>query len=628
MRTSEQLTLLSLVRGQRWRYLGATLAQGLATLLLFGPPLVSMTAIDRLVPPAPLGNDAEDVRPAGPEWANELFRDVAEAPAPEDVVWRAGTWIVVLTVAACILLYLRARWSARASETIVRQVRDRLFGHYERLGMAWHDEQETGDLVQRASSDVDTLRLCLSTQVVEIGRALLLLLIVIPILWSIDPAMTVWALVLLPVILTFASLFLRKVKRLFLAMDESEGRLTTNLQENLSGIRVVRAFCRQEHEIERFAESNADLRDHNQRLVNGLATFWSVSDLMCFAQIGVVVVAGAQRIDAGTLTLGEFFAVFTYVWTVIWPVRHMGRVLADTGKAVVAAQRIHELLAAPDETAEDRVEAMPLNALSGALEISKLSFAYDDGEAALSDFSLSVRPGETVALIGPPGSGKSTLASLLLRLYDYRVGSIRVDGKELSSLPRGYVRSQFATVLQEPFLYAKTIAENLAVGRGGATRVRLERAARDAAVHDNIVAFTDGYDTLVGERGVTLSGGQKQRVAIARALLAKAPFLILDDALSAVDTGTEAHILRALRERRGRRTTILVAHRLSSVLHADRILVLEEGRIVQRGTHAELAQTEGPYRRLWRIQGALDEDIERATQRARHAALGQEVGGT
>jgi ATP-binding cassette subfamily B protein len=300
-------------------------------------------------------------------------------------------------------------------------------------------------------------------------------------------------------------------------------------------------------------------------------------------------------------------------------------VLADTGKATVSLERLSEILDEPDEDAADRADAAVPAALRGEIVVEHLSFAYagasggaDAGGDVLHDVSFRIAPGETLALVGPPGAGKTTLVQLLLRLYEYERGSIRLDGVELRELPRTFVRAQIATVLQEPFLFSRTIADNVRVGRESASDDELVEAAHAACIHGSIERFRDGYDTLVGERGVTLSGGQRQRVAIARALVARAPILILDDALSAVDTRTEAAILAALDASRpgARPTTIVVAHRLSTVAHADRILVLAGGRVVQTGSHAELVGRDGPYRRLWTIQGALEDDLDRTLQGA------------
>jgi ATP-binding cassette subfamily B protein len=556
--------------------------------------------------------DAVD-RPLG-DGPVEAILDAVIAPFGEPTAFArlaaAAAIGLLLTGLGAFLLYLRGRWAATASEAIVRGIRDRAFRHLEHLPCAWHDRTDTGDLVQRCTSDVETIRVFLAAQVVEIGRAALLFLTALPILLALDVRMTIASVALFPVILLFAVLFFRRVQRLFRAADEAEGELTAVLQENLTGIRVVRAFARQEHECEKFAVRNAAFRDRTHRLIRLLGTYWALSDFLCVGQIGILLVYGASAVQRGDLTVGTLFAFLTYENLVIWPVRHLGRVLTDAGKALVAIERLREILGVPEESTGGTTGAS-VERLEGRIEVDDLTFAHDAGEPVLRDVSFRVEPGETLALVGPPGCGKSTLVNLLLRLYDYEAGSIRIDGHELRSLDRKAIRSRIGVVLQEPFLYSRTLSANVRAGRHDATHEELVESASAACIHEAIEKFEHGWETLVGERGVTLSGGQRQRVALARALLKDPAILVLDDALSAVDSRTESRILAALERRRGRRTTIVVAHRLSSIRHADRILVLEEGEIVQSGRHADLAATAGPYRRLWRIQGELEDEIER-----------------
>ncbi|MEW6071430.1 MAG: ABC transporter ATP-binding protein [Planctomycetota bacterium] len=600
MSTSERRTLWALTRGERLRYGGAIAAMAVGIVTIFGAPLVSRWAVDALLA-------AEG--PVAPAWLARIGEALGIGSPLAQVLVGAGAGILLLTAIGSAFHYLRGRWAAQASEAITRDLRDRLFLHLARLPCAHLDRADTGDLVQRCTSDVETVRTFLSGQVVEVGRVAFLLLAVLPILVWIDPAMAAVAVALFPAILGFAVLFFRRIKDVFRRTDEAEGALTTVLQENLTGIRVVRAFARQEFETAKFAARNAAFRDETQRLIRLLGAFWTSSDFLCFVQLGLVLFAGAQWTLAGRLSVGDLQAFLMYEAMVVWPLRHLGRVLAELGKAVVSLGRLREILGVPEEGEGDRPAAAAPVFLSGGIDVERLSFAYRPGEPVLDDVTFHLRPGETIALLGPPGSGKSALIHVLLRLYDYERGSVRLDGLELASLPRDYVRSQIGAVLQEPFLFSRTLRANVAFGRAGARDDEIVRAASAAAVHDTIAGFERGYDTLVGERGVTLSGGQRQRVAIARALLKDPPLLILDDALSAVDTRTETDILRAIDARRGSRTTILITHRLSAAVGADRILVLERGRIVQEGPHAALAAAPGPYRRLWKIQGALEEDL-------------------
>lgn len=592
-------TLWQVTRGQRLRYGFAILAMAGTALFLFGAPVVGKYAIDVAV--------ENDFRHAAPPllW---LAQRVGGSEPFAAYLWLSALAAVLLTAVAGVCLYARGRLAALASEAVVRRLREAMYHRLHYLQAHYYDRADTGDLVQRASSDVETLRVFLSSDVVEIGRAVMLLACVTPILFWMDARLAWMALAMMPFLTLASYVFFQRVKQVFQATDEAEGAMTATLQENLTGIRVVRAFARQDYEIDKFAARNADFRNHHLRLIRLMGVYWGTTDVLAMSQMGIVLFGGARFVLNGSMTVGTLFAFLTCVSVVIFPLRQLGRVLTDAGKAVVSLGRINEVLVEPEES----VELEPAgDRARGEIAVDALTFEYEPGRPVLQDVSLHVAPGETVALVGPPGSGKSTLIRLLLRLYDYRHGSIKLDGREIREVNRQWLRRQVGVVLQDPFLYSRSVRANLAVGRPHATDDELVAACREAAVHDAVLRLPDGFDALVGERGMTLSGGQRQRLALARALLKDPPVLVLDDSLSAVDTGTEAHILAALRRRKGRQTTLIVAHRLSSVMHADRIVVLSEGRIVQVGDHATLAQRPGPYRRLCEIQGALDDSIRR-----------------
>lgn len=584
--------------GFRLIYAAGILSMAVAYLFMYGVPLVAKFAIDAILEPESA---------ALPDWLMPLVGAWLNPGDMLNYLITAALATVVLTAIGGIFLYFRGRFAAIASEGIVRGLRDRVFHHLEHLPASYHDRADTGDLVQRCTSDMETLRVFLSGQVIEISRAFLLLLTVLPILFSLDTRMAWLSIITMPVLFVYAVYFFQRVKTLFQEVDESEAALTTVLQENLTGIRVVRAFARQEYEIQKFAARNRDFREKNKQLLRLLGIYYGVSDFICMGQIGLLLIVGANWVLLDTLSVGTLFAFLTYVGMIIWPVRHMGRVLTDSGKAIVAMGRLAEILYEPIES---QSEADPNQRLRGQIDVKDLSFAYDTGPEVLNGVNFNVKPGQTLAMLGPPGAGKSTVIRLLLRLYDYRLGSVQLDGRELSHLHRKYVRSQISIVLQEPFLYSASIRDNLLVGRPDADEAALVQAARDAGIHESILRFPRAYDSMVGERGVTLSGGQRQRLALARALLKDPPVLILDDALSAVDTDTEAQILESLKRRRRNETTIIIAHRLSSVLHADKILVLEHGQIVQEGNHRSLLAEPGIYRRLCEIQGAIQQQID------------------
>ena len=543
--------LLPLLRGQRLRYAAAGAALLLSTVFLVLRPLIGRYAIDYVIAGKPL-------RAPGPvrrviEWSG------GRAALAENL-WAVAVAVVAVTMLSGIFAYLKGRWSAHAAESVIRRLRSRLYDRLQHLPCRFFDRTPTGDLLQRCTSDVETIRLFLTAEIVDLGRAVVMLGIMLPVLFLLDVRMAFWSLALLPVIVLFACVFFAKIRSTFQRMDEAEGSMTTRLQENLAGVRVVRAFAQQEHERERFGRSNAEYRSRWRRLVLVMTWYWPTSELLVHAQRGLVLLVGGYFVvtTAGRpdeFTIGKLYAFLACVNMFMWPLQEMGRILADLGKALVSLGRVGGILAEPRESDPPAAAVHPQGQAAGRIEFSDVSFQHGDGQPVLDGLSFKVEPGQTMAVLGPSGSGKSTLINLLLRLYDYESGSIRLDGTELRALPRGYVRSQIGVVLQEPFLYSRSLRENIKLGQRHSGDQEMLEAASSASVHESIMAFDAGYDTLVGERGVTLSGGQRQRVALARALLKRPPVLILDDALSSVDTHTESLILRALRERAGRQTT-------------------------------------------------------------------------
>ncbi len=585
--------------GQRLRYGSAIGAMVVASCFLYLAPLVPQVVIDGVLLPGPAA-----------ERTTMVARGVELLGGTEFIashLWYPALLLAGLTCLAGFFTYLRARWSARASERIARNVRDRLYGHLQHLSCSYFDAAQTGDLVQRCTSDVETLRIFLSTQVVEIGRAVIMLLMPIPLMLAIDARMTIVAVLLIGPIVLFSLVYFRKVRHVFRQVDEAEGRMTTTVQENLTGIRVVRAFARQEFECQKFEMRNRAHRDLDYDLYCVAARFWSFSDLLCLSQLGLVVGFGAYWMASGTLQIGVFYYFLTAVSLFLWPVRMMGRILMDLGKATVALERLHEVL---DEAPESNLGTPAATSPPGHIVFENVSFSHAEDAPVLSDVSFEIEAGRTLALLGPSGSGKSSIVNLLLRLYDYDAGSIRLDGEELRELGRKHVRSRIAVVMQEPFLYSKSLRANITMGRSSAGEDEMIEAARLAAVHESILAFAEAYDTSVGERGVTLSGGQRQRVALSRALLQEPAILVLDDALSAVDADTEQLIIEALRRRQHQHTTIVIAHRLSTLMHADQIVVLDDGRVAQKGTHDELLAREGLYRRLWKLQTEIEDQVD------------------
>ena len=585
--------LWQLMQGFRTNYALAIGALFVFTMINYMTPLIGGATIDYALEQTP----GESVLTP---W---LVATLGGADFIREHLWWPALVMVGLTSLAGVFSYAKGRFAALASDGIARRLKDRLYDHLQKLPASYHDKAETGDLIQRCTSDVETLRLALSTQVVEISNAILLLLTAVPVMMLLDARMTAISMALVIPIVLYGYFYIGKVKHLFREVDEAEGQVTRVVQENLTGLRVVRAFARQEHEVQKFAKPNQLYRDRSLRLLRLMAWYWSTSDFIVLMQQGLALFAGTYFIAQGSLTVGTLFAFLMFLNMLLWPVRQMGRTLTDLGKSTVALHRMGEILAETEES-QPEGNGVPSQPFIGGIAVKELVFHHRGDQAAVNGISFSVKPGETLAIMGPSGAGKSTLMHLLLRLYDYQSGSIYLDGVELKDLNRQWVRSQFSVVMQEPFLFSKTIGENIQLGRESAAHEEIHEAARLADIHETITTFPSDYGTLVGERGVTLSGGQRQRVALARALLRETPVLLLDDALSAVDAETENHILNALRARHGQRTTLVIAHRLSTLAHADRVIVLDQGRIIQQGTHAELIQQEGLYRRLWNIQHA------------------------
>ncbi|MFY9506537.1 MAG: ABC transporter ATP-binding protein [Caldicoprobacterales bacterium] len=588
--------LIKLMRGNRLLYFGSIIFVGLATLLSLVSPLIMRFTLDNVI----YGKSMEL-----PAFLDRIVVGFGGIDGLRRNLWICGLALLAITIVNGVFQFVKGRWSAAASESIAKQLRDDLYDHIQRLPYDSHVKAETGDLIQRCTSDVETVRRFLSVQLVELGRAIIMLVAAIFIMIKIDKQMTLASVLVVPIIFTFAFVFFIKVQKAFLKADESEGRLSNILQENLTGVRVVRAFGRQVYEDEKFDRQNIEYRDLVNKLIRLLAMYWSLSDGLALFQIALVVVLGVYRASSGQITFGDMNVFVSYVSMLLWPIRQMGRILTDMGKTLVSVGRIQEILERPVESQdEDSVEA-PIN---GDIVFENVDFEYEKGKPILKNLSFRVKQGQTVAILGPTGSGKSSLVHLLQRLYDYTGGSITIGGVELKKIDKKWLRRQVGLVLQEPFLYSKTIKENIRIARPSASDEEVYQASRIASVHDVISEFEKGYDTPVGEKGVTLSGGQKQRVAIARTIINDCSILIFDDSLSAVDTETDAAIRRELNKRSKEISTFIISHRVTTLAEADLILVLDEGRLIQSGSHQDLSQQPGLYQRIWSIQNSMEEE--------------------
>lgn len=520
------------------------------------------------------------------------------------LVWAAGA-VVLFAVLRGFAIFGQRLFLARGSEGFVKGIRDELFSHIQRLPFAWHTAHQTGEMIQRCTSDVEVVRTFVCTQLVEVIRTVILVAVYLYAMFSMNVKLSLVSLAFIPVVALSSGLFYGRIAARFKVADEAEGELTTMVQENLTGVRVVRAFGRESFELGKFNEKNDRFSELWIKLGRVLAVYWASGTLLTCLQVMVILILGVVEAVRGELTLGGFLAFVSYNSTLAWPVRSLGRVLADMSKAGVSMDRVAYILRAEEERELPGAAEAPMD---GDIVFSHVSFGYE-GQEVLRDVSFTVPAGSTFAILGGTGSGKSTLVHLLDRLYDLGEGQgeITIGGRDIRLIERGYLRRNIGLVLQEPFLFSRTIRENIAAPRPGAAEAEIRRAATIACVDEAVTEFPDGYDTLVGERGVTLSGGQKQRVAIARMLISGAPVMVFDDSLSAVDSETDAKIRAALRESLGRATVILISHRITTLMQAERILVLENGQVSDIGTHEELISRPGIYREIYDIQMSSDD---------------------
>ncbi len=518
--------------------------------------------------------------------------------------------------------YLRGTWTARTAEGITLRLRNYLYDHIQRLSFTYHDHAKTGELIQRATSDVDALRRFYADQAIGIGRIVSLFGINFAMMLRLNTRLAWLAVVIMPVVIVMSYFFFGKVTKAYERYQEQEAKLSTTLQENLTGVRVVKAFARQRHESDKFEQENWEKYRRGKRLLIMHSLYWPVSNILCSGQTLLVLAAGALMAIQGEITLGTYIAASGMVIWIVWPIRNLGRLIVQVSTGLVSYRRVADIIAEEREDIEVGNSELAETPLQGNVVFERVNFAYTpiptkeesapEPAAVLHDISFRAGAGQTVALVGSTGSGKTSIVNLLLRFYDYDTGHILLDGRELREYSRAALRRQIGIVEQEPFLFSRSIRDNIAYGAGReVSAAEVEEAARAAAIHDVILTFPDGYDTLVGEKGVTLSGGQRQRVAIARTLLKDPCILIMDDATSSVDTETEMQIEAALERLMGNRTSFVIAHRIQTVMDADWILVLDKGRIIQQGTHETLLEEGGLYREIYELQARIEEEVER-----------------
>lgn len=544
-----------------------------------------------------LGSDLSKI----PEWVKAFLSEETIRENPGKMLTIAALAVILLAAINIAANYYSKVFAAKGSESFVKGMRDQLYDHIQKLPYSWHVKNQTGDIIQRCTSDVDVVRNFVTNQLMEVFRIIFLIVFYMVIMFSMNVKISLIAVSFFPIVILYSGYFFSKIAQHFQEADEAEGILSSVVQENLTGVRVVRAFGRESFERKRFDEKNERFAGLWIYLGKFLSLYWSIGDLITGIQILTVICMGVLFTVDGNLTVGEFIAFVSYNSSMAWPVRSLGRIISEMSKAGVSIERIAYIL---DEKEEDDRPGVTKPAINKDIVFDKVNFKYEEGAAVLKDVSFTVPAGKTFAILGNTGSGKSTLVHLLNRLYDLPdgCGKITIGGVDIRDIDRQYLRSQIGMVLQEPFLYSGSIKENVGITKESSAFDDIREACEIACVDSAIDSFTDGYETIVGERGVTLSGGQKQRVAIARMLVEHTPVMIFDDSLSAVDAQTDAMIREALKKRMAGTTVILIAHRITTLMQADCIMVLEDGAVAEMGSHEQLMEHHGIYRRIYDIQ--------------------------
>ena len=593
--------MLSLI-GQNWtHFLWALIATIMMVIIGFLTPLLLSEIVDSILGSEPFTMPDFLMNPINALGGRDFLRQN---------LWIPALALILMNVVNGVFTFIKGRSSAIASENIARKLRNDLYRHLQHLPFAYHVKAQAGELIQRCTSDVDTIRRFLAVQVMEVVNTVLMVVIAMSILLPRSVPITLYSLILVPPLFCFATWFFKMVHKSFEVADEADGVLNAVLQENLSGVRVVRAFGQQEREVEKFDRVNNDLRKKNLRLNVLLALYWGGGDAISMTQTLLTLVVCIIYACNGWITVGTLIVFTSTLGMLLFPIRQLGRTLSDAGKAMVSMKRVQAIL--HEEAEPDEPNALKPD-LHGDIVFDHVSFAYpDDNVPVLRDVSFTIPAGKTAAVLGGTGSGKSTMMYLLQRLYTPTNGKITIGGVDIQQIDRKYLRAHVGLILQEPFLYSKSIRENVGITAPEQEAERIEHAADIASASGFIAKADKGWETVVGERGVTLSGGQKQRIAIARTLLKDNNILIFDDSLSAVDTETDAQIRAALRHEQKDVTTLIISHRVTTLSQADLILVLENGQITQQGTHAELCSQPGLYQRINSIQNALEEELTQA----------------
>ncbi len=586
--------LLQFIRGSKRYFLLGTIAALVSIVLDMVIPQIIRTTVDSVIGDKPF---------LLPAFAADFIAELGGREYLKNHIFYIAAAAVIIAAVNALFKYLNGAMNAKGAEVMSRTTRDTLFGHIQRLPYAWHMKTQTGDIIQRCTSDVDTIKMFISEYLVSIVRIVLLLTITLCFMYPMNVKLTIVAFCSIPVILAYSVFFRTKIEYLFKECDENEGVLSTIAQENLTSVRVVRAFGRERFEKDKFEAQNNVYTNRWLKLCKYLSVFWGMGDLVSGLQVMLIVTLGSVLCVNGELSTGSFIAFISYNSMLIWPVRQLSRVVTELSKAGVSVDRLFWIMKAEEE--KDKENACDSD-MKGDIEFKNVTFAYDNGGKVLDDVSFKIKAGSVFGILGGTGSGKSTLMHLLGRLYDIPdgCGSITVGGTDIKNIKAACVRKNIGIVLQEPYLFSRTLGENIAISSEKFTIDDVRRAAKVACLDDTVMEFSAGYDTVVGERGVTLSGGQKQRTAIARVIVGDVPILVFDDSLSAVDTETDAKIQKALKERFKGSTVIIISHRITTLMQTDNVLVLEKGRVSELGTPEKLRTAGGIFQKVYDMQTA------------------------
>lgn len=557
---------------------------------LINPKIISFT-VDSV-----LGNSTPNL----PGWIQNVLNDVGGISWLKQNLWCIAFVVIGIAAISALCRFLFRYLNALGSEKLVHNMRNKLFSHLLDLPFSWYSQNHTGDIIQRCTSDVEQIKNFLADQLTSLFRVVVLISIALYFMFSIHFKLALVALVFIPIIVGYSFFFHNKMRDEFSNVDIEEGKLSSIAQENLTGVRVVRAFGKEMYERKRFEKQNKYYTSFWTRLMKTMSIFWTSSDLFSYLQVICVVSYASVLCVHGELSPGNFIAFNSYTTMIIWPIRSLGRVISNLSRVGVSIDRLRYIMNA--EVEKDDEDATTVDMFKD-ITFDHVTFQYENNsKPVLEDVSFHVKAGSTVGILGATGSGKSTLMYLLNRLYELDKGHIYIGDTDIKKIKLSYLRDHIGMVLQEPYLFSRTLEENIAIAKDNSNHEDVTQAAKIASLDHAISHFQDGYNTFVGERGVTLSGGQKQRAAIAQMLIRKAPIMVFDDSLSAVDAQTDAMIRKGLKDNVKNSTVFLIAHRITTLMDADYILVLDKGKIVQRGTPDQLLQEDGIYKRIYDIQ--------------------------